>query len=346
MGKIDQFMAAEAEQAGKEQYFSADDPRFRLNGFYWRKAGEPFRRMPEDPRLPKAVNILAAHASGGVLRFRSNTSLVKIRVTVRLRDNNADIMTYGRSGFDLYVDGVFRGISKLNFDKIKSLEYTFVSTLQKSSDGSMHDYQIYFPLYAEVLDFGIAFTSGADFEPPTPFADERPIVIYGTSIEQGCCASRPGMAIGNQISRKLNLPVLDFGFAGSGRGEPAVAEQLAKIENPYMYVLSYDANVYPEDLEKTLQPFVEILRKAHPGTPIISVSHLRCPRQKPESEFARRAAAHQKVGTVFLDGSTILGPDYDDCYTDTIHPNDLGMKRFAEALAAKIEETAPISRVR
>ena len=344
MGKpIDKFMAAGSELAGKEHYISADDSRLRLNGFYWRKPGEPFRRMPEDPQLPKAVNILSAHTSGGVLRFRSNTSLIKIRAKIRVRNNTADIMTYGRIGFDLYVDGIFRGISRLNFDKVNSLEYTYVSTLQQTGDGAMHDYKLYFPLYAEVLDFGIAFTPGSVFEPPAPFADERPVVLYGTSIEQGCCASRPGLSLGNQISRKLNLPVLNFGFSGSGHGESVVAEQLANIENPCVYVLSYDANVSPENLEKTLRPFVEILKKAHPETPIISVSHLLCPRQNPESEWhARRTAAHQKAGTVFLNGLTVLGPDYDDCYIDTIHPNDLGMKRFADALAEKIKEFVSI----
>ena len=337
---VDRFMVAKSELVGKEHYVSADDPRLRLNGFFWRKPGEPFRRMPESPKFPNAVNILSAHTSGGVLRFRSNTSLIKIRAKIRIRNNTADIMTYGRLGFDLYVDGVFRGISRLNFDQVNSLEYSYVSTLQQTDNGVMHDYKLYFPLYAEVLDFGIAFTPGAVFESPAPFADERPVVLYGTSIEQGCSASRPGMSLGNQISRKLNLPVLNFGFAGSGHGESVVAEQLAKIENPRVYVLSYDANVSPEELEKTLRPFVKILKKAHPETPIISVSHLLCPHRKSESEWhTRRTAAHQKAGTVFLNGLTVLGPDYDDCYTDTVHPNDLGMKRFADALSEKIKET-------
>ena len=339
MKKIDQYMAAEAEQTGKEQYISADDPRLILSGFYWRKPGEPFRRMPENPELPEAVNYLCSHTAGGILRFRSDTSLIKIKVKIRMRNNTADIMTYGRIGFDLYTDGIYRDITRLNFDAVKSFEYEYVSTLQEKSDGAMHDYKLNFPLYAEVLEFGIAFSPEARFESPAPFADERPIVIYGTSIEHGCCASRPGMSIGNQISRKLNLPVLNFGFSGSGHGEPVVAEQLAKIKNPLVYVLSYDANVSPEELEETLCPFVGILKKAHPETPVISVSHLLCPRQSPDSEWhKRRTAAHQKAGTEFLDGLTVLGPDYGDCYSDTVHPNDLGMKRFAEALSKKIEE--------
>ena len=343
MEKIDRFMAVEAEKSGEEQYFSADDPRFILNGFHWRKKGEPFRRIPLDPQLPEAVNILAAQASGGVLRFRSDTSLIKIKTKVRVRNNNADIMSYGRIGFDLYIDGIYRTVTRLNFDSIKTLEYSYVSTLLESSDGAMHDYKLYFPLYAEVLEFGIAFSQDARFESPAPFADERPIVLYGTSIEHGCCASRPGLSLTNQISRNLNRPVLNYGFSGSGKGEASVAEQLAKIENPYLYILSYDANVSPELLEKTLNPFVQILKKAHPETPVISVSHLQIPKQDPKSEWhTRRTAAHKKAGTEFLDGLTILGRDYDACYIDNVHPNDLGMRRYADALTAKIKEVMSI----
>ena len=39
----------------------------------------------------------------------------------------------------------------------------------------------------------------------------------------------------------------------------------------------------------------------------------------------------------FLDGSTILGEDYDECTVDGVHPNDLGSFRIAEALRPVIE---------
>jgi lysophospholipase L1-like esterase len=34
----------------------------------------------------------------------------------------------------------------------------------------------------------------------------------------------------------------------------------------------------------------------------------------------------------FLDGSGVLGDDYDECTVDGVHPNDLGSMRIAEGL--------------
>jgi hypothetical protein len=39
----------------------------------------------------------------------------------------------------------------------------------------------------------------------------------------------------------------------------------------------------------------------------------------------------------FLDGSNILGKDYDECTVDGVHPNDLGSKRIADGLKPFLE---------
>lgn len=48
---------------------------------------------------------------------------------------------------------------------------------------------------------------------------DHPIVLYGTSIAQGACASRPGMAWGNIVSRSLEIPLINLGFSGNGKLE-------------------------------------------------------------------------------------------------------------------------------
>ena len=40
----------------------------------------------------------------------------------------------------------------------------------------------------------------------------------------------------------------------------------------------------------------------------------------------------------FLDGSEILGDDYDECTVDGTHPTDLGSARIADALQVVIED--------
>lgn len=340
MEKYDRYMAVKAEEERDgEQYLGADDPHFHLEGFAFRSAGEPFYRMKISEKLPPGVQTYARQSSGGVLCFRTDSAQIRIRARVRVVNNSADIMCYGRIGFDLYKDGRFHGLSRLNFDEVGFPVHSYTTTLQTEGDGAMHSYRLHFPLYAEVEEFGIALSEGARCEPESSGTDPRPILLYGTSIEQGCCASRPGTAVGNLLSRKLGMPLLNFGFSGSGQGESIVAEELAKVQNPRIYVLAYDANVSPEKLEQTLPEFCRILHSAHPETPILTVSHLRIPNEDPASEWrTRRTEAHRKAGFHFLDGLRILGDEWSDSYTDLVHPNDLGMMLYADALAQTIGE--------
>ena len=55
-----------------------------------------------------------------------------------------------------------------------------------------------------------------------PVSPEKPILLYGTSIAQGACASRPGMTWGTILQRSLGYPLINLGFSGNGRLEKEV----------------------------------------------------------------------------------------------------------------------------
>lgn len=78
---------------------------------------------------------------------------------------------------------------------------------------------------------------------PVPYANNSKVIIYGTSITQGGCATRPGMAYTNVLSRRIPLEFVNEGFSGNGRGEPEVARVLSEISDPALLVLDYEANV-------------------------------------------------------------------------------------------------------
>ena len=48
---------------------------------------------------------------------------------------------------------------------------------------------------------------GAVMEKAAPWPDPRPVVVYGTSITQGGCVSRPGMLYSSILSRLIRRPV-------------------------------------------------------------------------------------------------------------------------------------------
>ena len=185
-------------------------------------------------------------------------------------------------------------------------------------------------------------------EAPAPRAVEAPILFYGTSITQGGCATRPGMAYPAILSRRLQASCVNLGFSGAGSGEPEVARCLALIESCSLFVLDYDANC-PDaaHLTRTLPVFIDILRQRHPATPILVLSGI--PKaseawnpaavdRREERATAQRQVVDQRVGAGdtglhFLHGSSLLGgDDFDECTVDGTHPTDLGFLRMAHGL--------------
>lgn len=351
MGKIDRNLAVRTEALEGMDVYSVDDERFSLFGFYWRKRGEKMRRLPSDMDLSfnKGVEMLSWNTAGGHLRFRSNADCIKIHAVVR--DGRMPHMAFvGSRGFDLYVgQGMTQVFARSSVMELNADEYT--ATLYSSPNRIMRDFTIYFPLYAGVDFAEIAVTAGAKIEPPPPWPDSRPVVLYGTSITQGGCVSRPGMLYSNILSRLIRQPVYNFGFSGSGRGEAEIAQKLAEIQNPAMYILDYDDNAGPELLRKTLEPFIRILRRKYPEVPILALS------TEPKSaeafepfdaEYASRerpeyTAIHEQAQALFrsmgddniyfLDGRMLYGADFEECTVDGAHATDLGTYRIAHALA-------------
>ena len=336
--------------------YSADDDPIQLSGLYWRKKGGSFRRLPDDMDLEfsQGVKYLAPCTTGANIRFRSNTREIRLHAVIESPYRKCKMTLIGSMGFDLYVgNGLTQVFAKNTTFFYDQDEYT--TRIYWSPNPIMRDFTIYFPLYSGVKSVEIGIEKGALLEAPTPWKDPRPIIFYGTSITQGGCVSRPGMLYSNMLSRLLGQPFYNFGFSGNGKGEPQIAEKLAEIADPAMYILDYDGNARPALLEKTLKPFIRILRKKHPKTPILAIS------AEPKSEEAFEpfladlaskerpiySRIHQQVfdelrnsgddNIYYLDGRMLYSADFDECTVDGCHANDLGSYRIAHALAPMIE---------
>ena len=287
------------------------------------------------------------------MRFRSNTTEVRLHAEVDGRRMH-HMALIGSMGFDLYAgNGLTQVFAKSTSFRYDVNEYT--CTIFSSPNALMRDFTIYFPLYSGVKSVEIGLVPGSLIEEPTPWKDSRPAVVYGTSITQGGCVSRPGMLYSNILSRLLGQPFYNFGFSGNGKGEPQIAEKLAEIHDPAIYILDYDDNARPELLEKTLRPFIQILRESHPETPILALS------TEPKSAEAfepfdsvyaskERPLYNQIHQTVYdelratgdnniyyLDGRMLYGSDFDECTVDGAHATDLGSYRIAHTLAPVID---------
>ena len=191
------------------------------------------------------------------------------------------------------------------------------------------------------LEVGI--DSAASIEKATP-SSEKPIVFYGTSITQGGCASRPGMAHTNIISRKLDIDCINYRFSGNGRMETPIVELISEIDARF-YVIECLQNMDSEQVKERVKPLVDIIRTNHPHTPIVLV----------ENMMYTMAFLNQTLETRLIEENTALKNEYDkiiksgtpnifyikdnqellldnDGTVDGVHLTDLGFLRYADYL--------------
>ena len=349
--RLDPNMALNKADADGIVWFDPREEPFDLIGFEWINDDSVFRRLPILPDWPirEAVDQLANHTAGGQVRFRTDSRKILIKVALRERSGMYHMPATGQSGFDLYVNtsGIQRYLKTSRFphDTIR-----YEVELYTADEMEMQTFTLNFPLYNGVNSLQIGLEDGAKLEAPPSFKLHGKFVIYGTSITQGGCVSRPGMAYSNILSRKLDVQFVNLGFSGNGRGEPELAHLINEITGTSFIILDYEANAN-ETIVNTLGPFIEILREKHPIVPILLVSKIRYASattgsQAYESLMRLRDFQKQLVETrknagdkyiYFLDGSEILGEDYDECTVDGVHPTDLGSLRIAGAIQSAVE---------
>ncbi len=354
--ELDPNMAIRPANEDGLRFLSPDDAPLRLTGFLFRDRDKVYRRMPLKPAEPfsPGVENLAWNTAGGQVAFRTDSPRIVLKVKMRGNNVMYHMAQTGTAGFDLYAGepGRQRFAAVTRF-VAGAPEYT--AQVFKTSRPKMREFTINFPLYAGVESVYIGVDEKAKVEAPTPWADDRPIVIYGTSITQGGCAARPGMAYTNILSRMLNRPVVNLGFSGNGKGEAGVAAEIAKVAAPAMFVLDYDANSGgAEKIAETMPVFIDVLRKSHPTTPILVISRIRpggealdyarneeAPRStaqaasvKVQRELVEKRRAAGDHNLYFLDGGTIINSeDWDEVTVDGSHPTDYGFALMARSIA-------------
>lgn len=327
-----------------------------LEGQAWPKeVKNPYDRLPAraEKQVRDDVWSLSKHSMGLMLRFRANSSEIRVRYVVNEDLALPHMPATGVSGVDLYAissDGDWRWCAgKFAFGD--TITYTFKNIEPNDSYHKKgREYRLYFPLYNSVKWFEIGTPEGTEFTPLSPRPD-KPIVVYGTSIAHGACASRPGMAWTAILGRKLDHPLINLGFSGNGRLEEEVISLVSEIDAK-IFVLDCLPNltIRPDDedkltieeVKKRILTSTRTLRKIHPNTPIVLASHAGYTDEdiNPQSkhfysevnETLKEAFAQLKsegIQQLFIIPKADFGQDI-ETMVDGTHPNDLGMMRYAE----------------
>ncbi|MDP3452998.1 MAG: SGNH/GDSL hydrolase family protein [Bacteroidales bacterium] len=296
--------------------------------------------------LRKELLSLGANSAGLAVRFNTNSSAVSVKWSVTENVSMNHMPATGIKGLDLYVLDSGRwhyvGTARPNAKESFSV---FVRNMTKQN----REYIAYLPLYDGVEYAEIGVDQDAVIRVPqnnrlTKGTDRKPILFYGTSITQGGCASRPGMAYPSILGRMLDRETINLGFSGNGKMDFAMAKaiNMADVDG---VVIDCLPNTTAQSLRDSAYLFITHIAKAKPGVPIFMVENPNFPylivdtatRAALEEEnqvwrelYARLLSEGFK-NIEYIRGDNLLGED-GETTVDGVHFTDLGFLRFAESL--------------
>ena len=333
--------------------YNARKAPFRIHGLYKPEKEGVFRRMPTEvaETVNGGVKLLHKNTAGARVRFATDSSFIAVGAYYPPMEyyskGSAALSGLGAFCFDLYADG--RHVQVLQpecltadenqaFFDIKDGHYEAFANFGVKK---MREITLFFPSFVNVEEIFIGLEADALVEPATPYKNEKPVVIYGSSITQGACASRAGNTYPSILSRRHNFDFINLGFAGSAQAENAIIDYLCSLEAS-MLVFDYDHNSpNPDFLRRTHLRALRKLRAAHPDIPFILLSR---PNLSGGEEAALerieiiKESLHELendgCGPVhFVSGNEIFKScDSEMMTADNTHPTDLGFYAMAAAL--------------
>ena len=298
------------------------------------------QRLPQKFKnsIRKEIWDLSENSAGVNVSFICDTSELIVKWNIKNNLSMHHMADTGIKGLDLY--------------QKKNNNWHYISTglpnnknneqvLFKGLSKKLREYRLHLPLYDTVtnIQFGLDKTSRLiSIE-----NKKKPIIFYGTSITQGGCASRPGLAYTNIISRELNNECINLGFSGNGHLEKSIGKIISKIDAK-IYVIECMANIDKNIIKKNTIPLINTIRKNlnNQNTPIVFFEQC-VDLNSLDKNFIKSVLEKNNELKIQIEKAINIGEkelyiikqigciDKDNESTvDGIHFNDLGFKRYAK----------------
>lgn len=211
-----------------------------------------YHRLPNraKDKVRQPVWSLSLNSTGLNIPFYCNAPEIQVEMElayVNHQQNQPDIAT---SGLDLYVTDC-HGVTEWNACPANMsiprqgsnvVKFTYKDLEYHNYHQRGSQYQLFLPLLSEVKSLKIGIPDSCELK-WAPITQERPIVVYGTSIAQGIAASRPAMAWSNQLTRRLDTPIINLAFSGNALGDREVYDLISEID-AQLYVIDCMPNMY------------------------------------------------------------------------------------------------------
>ena len=230
-----------------------------------------------------------------------------------------------------------------------------------------HEVQIWLP-QAALIRVGEAVVEGATTVQAMPAGLRW--ATYGSSITQCAQAHGPSRTWPALVAREWDWDLTCLGFSGQCHLDPIAARTIAATPADIVS-LCLGINIYGNSSfnERSLAPqtagFIDQVRDAHPGVPIVVVTPIASPdREDTPNEAGMRqggelhsegltlrqirqtitevtaAAQAQDPDLHVIDGLEVLGADEAHLMPDGLHPDGTGYELMATRLAPRLQELA------
>lgn len=332
-------------QENKLSWWNPIQEGYRLEGQAWANGLEhPYDRFPASAKndLREVVWFKSQQSTGLLIKFKSNAEQIQVRYKVKDIHAFEHMPATGVSGLDLYALDAGKQWQWTGAD------YLFGDTIQYfynhlTGDGDRL-YHLYLPLYNRLEWLEIGVPSYASFQ-PVAGNQQGAVVVYGTSITQGGCASRPGTAWTAILGRRLGRPVYNFGFSSNGLLEKPVADLISQLDAS-VFILDCFPNMghlSEAEITSRLDQTVKTIRARHPHTPIVITEHADANFNQMNNSLnhlfwklngiavrAFQSLKQQKIKNIYFLSAKKIGLN-NESTVDGQHPTDAGMERYANA---------------
>lgn len=310
-------------------------------------ASEIFTRLPDSLHnvVRQELWDLGLNSAGLSVRFRTDSPRLKARWHSRNKFAMNHMTPTGIRGLDLYVlqdDSTWTTVCSAR-PSMASASSTS-SLVADMEPGVMREYMLFLSLYDGVDSLAIGIDSACMIMPSVLDLPRRskPVVMYGTSILQGGCATRPGMAHTNILQRELQREVVNLGFSGNARLDPEIARLMAQADAS-CYVIDPLPNCTAAQVAERMPEFIAILRAARPTTPIIVVESPMFPISRFDTEVYQTLTEKNRTLRKYYqenlasDPNVVYFPTGDimrspEDTVDNYHFTDAGFEYFAAQL--------------
>lgn len=314
-----------------------------------------YMRLPQraESKVRNSVWGLAKHSAGLSITFFTNSPKIEVRYeTISTSYAMPHMPSTGVSGVDMYridEEGVCDYVAPSRYIFGDNVTYRYHDMPATPRHGLGYEYRVYLPLYNGVKTLEIGVDEGSYFR-FAPISEEKPIMLYGTSIAQGGCAARPAMAWSTILQRALDLPLVNLGFSGNGPMETEVLDFIVETDARLFILDCYPnmtgmlQNVYPRTLAAVKQ-----IRAKH-DEPILIVEHagysddVAHPSKRTIVDSVNMAAkrAYKELLDDGVKNLYYLTREElaltQEMTVDGTHPTDLGMMQQAKAVEKKVRE--------